>query len=76
MEIKVHEDTIKFDKVPAGSLFMKDNTIALMTEYSDLDKGYRVRDAYILGSGEYFCGGDISCKERGNLDVHLVEIIE
>lgn len=74
--LKISEKTCKLNNVPAGSLFYYDGTFALMTEYSTYRDGMSMpkRDAYIVDSGEYFCGGDLTTEERAKLKVHLVTI--
>lgn len=47
-----------------------------MSEYSYYKEGMPMvqRDAYIVGSGEYFWGGAKTIEERANLKVHLVTL--
>jgi hypothetical protein len=74
--LKISEKTCKLDNVPAGSLFYYNGTFALMTEYSYYKEGMRKvqRDAYIIGTGEYFWGGCTDTVSRSNLKVNKVFI--
>lgn len=74
--LKISKKTYKLDKIPAGSLFFHNGTFALMSEYSYYKEGMPMvqRDAYIVGSGEYFWGGAKTTEERANLRVHLVTL--
>ncbi len=56
---------------PIG-LFFCDGILALKTEYGD-NEG-RI-DAYIVESGEYFCGGEISSAEQRRVIVQPVQVI-
>jgi hypothetical protein len=56
--------------VPNGSLFMKDGTIALKTEYSTDGSP----DCYIVGSGEYFWGGTSDRTIRDEFRVLILKV--
>ena len=61
---------MKLRDVPVG-LFLFEDTLCLMTEYSNEGCG---REAYIVSSGETFWGGAKSKEERENLDVTPVTV--
>ena len=60
---------VRLRDCPEG-LFLYEDTLAVMTEYATQTRHnpYQ-RDAYIVESGEYFVGGDISSLERDELMV-------
>jgi len=60
MELVRDGKKVAFSDCPIG-LFLSGRELCLMTEYG--------RDAYIVSSGEFFCGGTTSDAERGKLRV-------
>lgn len=62
---------IKLDDLSPGTLFRYNETIALKTEYYT-DDGRP--ECYIIGSGEFFCGGANSIDELLNLLVKPIKI--
>jgi len=69
MKLKAKEFTT-LEKLPAGSLFLYGNTVCLKTEY----RSNGVIDAYIVGSGEYFVGGEPDGNKRGKLVVLRLKV--
>lgn len=59
-------------KLPSGSLFLKDETLCLKTEYRT-DNG--AIEAFIVGSGEMFWGGTDNAKDQANMEVTEVEVV-
>ena len=71
MKIKTENFLIKLSKVPNGSLFDYNGTIALKTEYKNKN-GYM--ECYIVDSGEFFHANVKSVEEQENLFVQIIKI--
>lgn len=65
---------ILFGELEPGTLFKFDDTIALMSEYSEYVTGGVVMQAFIVGSGERFWGGTSGKKDLNNLLVQPLKI--
>jgi len=63
--------TVKLEDVEPGSLFRYNDTIGCKTEYRDNDGTVK---AYIIGSGETFCGGRYT--DINELDVIPIDVEE
>ena len=67
-------DKVPLYKLPAGSLFAHgDDCIAMKSEYMS-NNG--LIEAYILGSGEIFCGGAKTVEEHRYIMVQPLDIVE
>lgn len=63
---------VRLADAPVG-LFLSDNgELCLKTEYGSPDSGI---EAYIVSTGEAFCGGVDTIEERNNLKVVPVEVV-
>lgn len=68
MHLTVTKRRIMLYKLPAGSLFRYNDTIAIKTEYSTHSKP----ECYIIGSGEYFY--PVTMTELPYLLVHQIHL--
>lgn len=70
MKLTIKQKTTLWE-LPAGSLFLYNNTFGFKSEYHT-DSG--TIEAFCLGSGELFWGGTTNKDDQGNLVVFEINI--
>jgi hypothetical protein len=71
MNLVIGKYKVSLEDLPAGCLFLYNQTLCLKTEYKTTNGAI---EAFIVGSGEMFWGGTNTTEEQAKLKVKKVKI--